>query len=81
MKFFLSLGGSLGFLGAFFSALHGGNGVGFAIRDGAIGCLVGAFLLRGFHWVIIFSIKSLAQEQSEESAVPGSAPLSGNGTN
>jgi hypothetical protein len=81
MKFFLSLGGSIGFLGAFFSALDAGNGVGFAIRDGAIGCLVGAFLLRGFHFVTIFCIKSLAQEQPDETSIAGSGPLSGNGAN
>lgn len=63
MKFFLSLGGSIGFLAAFFSALHAGSEVGFALRDGAIGCLAGAFLMRGFHYVMIFCIRSLVQEQ------------------
>jgi hypothetical protein len=63
MKFFLSLGGSIGFLAAFFSALHAGSEIGFALRDGAIGCLAGAFLMRGFHYVMIFCLRSLVREQ------------------
>jgi len=62
MKFFLTLGGSIGFLGAFFSALHGGTALGFALQDGAIGCLVGAFLMRGFHRVIILCLRNLGRE-------------------
>lgn len=62
MRFFLLLGGSIGFLGAFFSALLAGSEIGFALRDGAIGCLAGAFLLRGFHFVVIRCIKSLVSE-------------------
>jgi hypothetical protein len=65
MKFFLSLGGSIGFLGAFFSSLHAGNQLGFALRDGAVGCLLGSLLLRGFHWVMIFCLKSLGEEKEK----------------
>jgi len=64
MKFFLSLGGSVGFVAAFLSALHAGGALGFALRDGAIGCLAGAFLLRGFHYVFTFCLRSLIQEQA-----------------
>lgn len=81
MKFFLSLGGSIGFLGAFFSSLHAGSEVGFALRDGAVGCLLGAFLMRGFHHVMIFCIKSLAQEETSASGAAPSASLSNNGVN
>ncbi len=81
MKFFLSLGGSVGFLAAFFSALHGGSEIGFALRDGAIGCLAGALLLRGFHYVVIWCVKSLVQEQSDPEAGAGPADVSTNGTN
>ncbi len=77
MKFFLSLGGSVGFLAAFFSALHAGSEIGFALRDGAIGCLAGAFLMRGFHYVMILCIKSLVQEQAGAEA-SGNSP---NGAN
>ena len=68
MKFFLALGGSIGFLAAFFSALHGGSLVGFALRDGAVGCLAGAFLMRGFHYVMILCIRSLVQGQADANA-------------
>ena len=81
MKFFLSLGGSIGFLAAFFSALHGGSGVGYALRAGAIGCLAGALLLRGFHYVVILCIKSLVQEQAYAEAGAGPSKPPSNGAN
>ena len=81
MKFFLSLGGSIGFLGAFFSSLHAGSEVGFALRNGAIGCLLGAFLMRGFHHVMIFCIKSLAQEEQNPAGMARPASPSNNGVN
>ena len=79
MKFFLVLGGAIGFLAAFFSALHGGSAIGYALRDGAVGCLAGAFLLRGFHYVVILCIKSLVQDQSFGDAGAGSPKPSSNG--
>ena len=81
MKFFLSLGGSIGFLGAFFSSLHAGSGIGFALRDGAVGCFVGALLMRGFHHVMIFCIKGLAAENTDTSSGIRPASLSSNGVN
>jgi hypothetical protein len=81
MKFFLSLGGSIGFLGVFFSALHAGNEVGFALRDGAIGCLLGAFLMRGFHRVMIFCVKSLVEEETNAPELTRPATPSSNGMN
>ena len=68
MKFFLSLGGATGFLAAFFSALHAGSQLGYALRDGAMGCLAGAFILRAFYSVLLFCLKSLVQEQSSGDA-------------
>ena len=73
MKFFLVLGGSVGFLATFFTELHAGSEVGYALRDGAIGCLAGAFLLRGFHHVIMLCIKSLVLEQAGVPAGAGRA--------
>jgi hypothetical protein len=81
MKFFLSLGGSIGFLGVFFSSLHAGNEIGFALRNGAIGCLAGAFLMRGFHRVMIFCIKSLVEEETNALDATRPASLSSNGMN
>jgi hypothetical protein len=73
MKFFLSLGGSIGFFAAFFSALHAGSEIGFALRDGAIGCLAGALLMRGFHYIMILCIRSLVQEQADAVATVDAA--------
>jgi hypothetical protein len=81
MKFFLTLGGSIGFLTIFFTELHAGNEIGFALRDGALGCLAGAFLLRGFHYVMMRCIKSLVLEQNSMSASSTSTKGSSSGVN
>lgn len=81
MKFFLALGGSIGFLGTFFSSLHAGSEIGFALRDGAVGCLLGALLMRGFRHVVVFCIKSLAEEKTNTPAAIRPASLSTNGVN
>jgi hypothetical protein len=80
MKFFILLGGSLGFLAAFSSALHAGSEIGFALRDGAIGCLCGALLLRGFHFVMMSCIRSLAVERARANAGSNTAKTSTNGS-
>jgi hypothetical protein len=64
MRFFITIGGSLGFALTLFSSLHAGNAPAFALRDGAIGCIVGAVLLRGAHWAFIKSIQSFVVERA-----------------
>ena len=70
MKFFLLLGGSIGFAATFLSALHAGAQVGFALVTGALGCLGGAALFRGFHFVMMSCLKNLALESSQPPANP-----------
>ncbi len=65
MKFFLTLGGFLGFTLALAASLHAGNEPAFALRDGAIGCLVGAFILRLMHAVLLSSIRTHILERAE----------------
>ena len=68
MKFFLTLGAAGGFCLAFFSSLHADNPAAFALRDGAIGCLVGAALLRFFHAMLFSSIRHHLQSQNAAAA-------------
>lgn len=69
MKTFLLLGGCTGFTLTFAGSLHAGNAPAFALRDGSIGCLVGALLLRGLHAVYSASIRShlIARAAAEKS--------------
>ena len=71
MKYFLLLGGFCGFVLAFIASWHAGNAPGFALRDAAIGCLVGAFLWRGLHAVLMKSLRShLAAQAALNEASP-----------
>lgn len=49
MRFFITIGGASGFALALASSFHAGNAPAFALHDGAIGCLVGAFLFQFGH--------------------------------
>lgn len=64
MKFFLLLGGTAGFLLAFSSGLMAGNEISIALRDGAIGCLAGALLMKGFHSIFMMCLHDLAAQQA-----------------
>lgn len=57
MKFFLLLGGTLGFFITFVASLHSANSPSFALRDGAVGCFIGAILFRILHSVVSQSLK------------------------
>ncbi|MCE9612530.1 MAG: hypothetical protein K8R23_20205 [Chthoniobacter sp.] len=76
MKFFLLIGGFCGFALTFAASLHAENEVSFALRDGAMGCLGGALILRGFHFVVLQTIRDhisqlavRARVQAEAAAV------------
>jgi hypothetical protein len=68
MKFFLLLGGTAGFLLAFSSGLMAGNEISIALRDGAIGCLAGAFLMKGFHGIFMMCLRDMAVEKARARA-------------
>ena len=63
MKHFQLIGGFCGFVLAFGGSLTAGNEVAIALRDGAIGCLCGALLLRAFHSVLAWSVQDFAMER------------------
>lgn len=62
-QFFVTVGGFLGFSLAFFSGLQAGNDIAIVLRDGSIGCLVGAVFARGLLHVIVESLRSVAAER------------------
>lgn len=68
MKFFLLLGGTAGFLLAFSSGLLAGNEISIALRDGAVGCLVGAFLMKGFHTIFMMCLQDMVVQKAKARA-------------
>lgn len=81
MKYFVLVGGSLGFSLAFSSALAAGNDVSVAVKNGTIGCMVGAFLLKGFHMVMMACIRGALLEKHQAAEVTADAGTDqGNGT-
>lgn len=66
MKIFLLIGGALGFASAFAAALAAGHEPGMLLRDGAIGCVAGAFLMRIFHAVLMSCVRDLATSKMRE---------------
>jgi len=81
MKFFLLIGGFLGFVLAFAASWNAENSAAQALRDASIGCLAGALLFRGLHVVFMMTLRSHVEAQIARSrpvaAVPGeaSAPI------
>ena len=70
MKYFQLVGGFCGFVLAFFSSISAGNEIAIALRDGAVGCLCGALLFRGFHAVLAWSVRDFATERARRNATP-----------
>ena len=65
MRFFITIGGSSGFALALASSFHAGNAPAFAIHDGAIGCIVGAFLFQFAHRAYHSSLMTYLDERAE----------------
>jgi hypothetical protein len=64
MKYFQLIGGFCGFILAFASSISAGNEVAIALRDGAVGCVCGALMLRGFHAALAWSVRDFALEKT-----------------
>lgn len=64
MRFFITIGGATGFALALASSLHAGNAPAFALRDGAVGCIVGAFLFRIVHRAFLTSLLTYLDERA-----------------
>ena len=72
MKYFLLLGGFAGFVLAFAASISAGNPASSALLRGGMGCLLGALLLRGLHFVFMVCVRGhieiLAAEARKENA-------------
>ena len=66
MKSFLVLGGFIGCFIAFSSSLMAGNEIGYALRNGAIGCLAGAVLMKGFYSALLSSVQAMSVEKARQ---------------
>jgi hypothetical protein len=74
MKHFQLTGGFCGFVLALCGSISAGNEVAIALRDGAIGCVCGALLLRGFHSVVTWSVTDFALERTRRREVHAGDP-------
>lgn len=68
MKLFLLIGGTLGFASAFGAAFSSGHEPGMLLRDGAVGCVAGALLMRIFYAVLMSCVRDLAAAKMREAA-------------
>ena len=73
MKFFLLIGGFLGFTTAFASSCNAGNSPADALRDASIGCMAGALLFRGLHVVFMTTLRSHVAAQIARSRAVAAA--------
>jgi len=65
-KFFLILGAFLGFGLTFFAGMLAGHEATIALRDAAIGCIAGFFLMKGFMHVVFSSLQSVIEKKHRE---------------
>lgn len=68
MKYFLLIGGFCGFFFVFASGIAAGNDLSNVLQNATIGCLVGAFLLRGFRMLLNHQVRQVATQQAQLSA-------------
>ncbi len=65
MKYFLLVGGFCGFLIVFASGIAAGNDLSTVLCNATIGCLCGAFLMRGFRHLLTHQLRQVTAQQSE----------------
>lgn len=66
MKFYLLLGGTCGFLVAFSSGLVAGSELPLMLRNGALGCLAGALLMKGYYKIQMMCVRKLVLAKQKE---------------
>ena len=80
MKYFLLLGGFIGFVLGFAASLLAGNQPADALITGAAGCVAGALLLRVLHFVLMVCLRThietiAAARMRKENPEPASYPV------
>jgi hypothetical protein len=68
MKLFLLLGGFFGFFIVFVGGISAGNDLSYVLRNATIGCLCGAFLMRGFRMLLSHQVRQLTVQQERLAA-------------
>ena len=77
MRFFITMGGVSGFALTLASSLHAGNSPAFALHDGAIGCIVGAFLFQFGHRAYHSSLMTYLDQRAAAIKQAHPAPADG----
>ena len=74
MRFFITIGGATGFALALASSLHASHAPAYALRDGAVGCIVGALLFRIVHRAFLTSLLTYLDARAEALKQTNPAP-------
>ncbi len=69
MKYFLLIGGFLGFAAVLIASYSAGNRPAVALRDAAIGCMVGGLLFRMLHAAYLAGLKGCIADRARLSRV------------
>ena len=64
MKYFMLIGGFIGFIVAMVAGIWSGNELWMVVFNSSIGCLTGAFLFRIFRKVVAGSVRQVAMQKS-----------------
>ncbi len=65
MRYFLLLGGFIGFASVLVASFYAGNRPALALRDAAIGCVVGGMLFRILHSAFIAGLRARLLERAK----------------
>ena len=66
MKYYLLLGGFMGFTLVFCASFYAGNHPPVALRDASFGCVIGALLFRLLHAAIISGFRDRVMEKNKQ---------------
>lgn len=66
MRYFFLLGGFVGFALVLVASFYAGNRPALALRDAAIGCIVGGMLFRVLHAAFIAGLKARLLERGKQ---------------
>ena len=73
MKYFMLLGGFIGFTIAMLSGIQAGGELWMVVLHASISCVAGAFLFRLFRRVVANSVREVALQKSRHSADGGAS--------
>ena len=68
MKYFMLLGGFIGFMIAMISGIQAGSELSMVVLHASMSCVAGAFLFRLFRRVVANSVREVALQKSRQTA-------------